>query len=273
MRSIRPATSGRTVLIAILAIAILLLGPFSGVASAKTSTTNVRLYFLIDGKIAATTRTIPSTSAIGSAALDALFVGPVVNELAIGQRTALPVELASAAPLTIDQKTKTATVSLPSIFTSDDATLEAQRAAQIVDTLTQFPTVTSVSFVIDGKPYKPFNGEGKRVSGPVGRTDYEALTPAILIESVSSGNPLHVAGTANTFEATFQIELFDSGNAKLFSDYVTATSGTGSRGTFEKDVPYKVKASQTGTLLAYEASAKDGSHINVVAIPVLLSPK
>jgi hypothetical protein len=138
--------------------------------------------------------------------------------------------------------------------------------------MTQFPTITSVSFVIDGKPYQPVTGEGKRASGPVGRTDYEALVPAILIESVASGNPLHVEGTANTFEGQFDYVLYDANNKKIASGFTNATSGSGTRGTFAFDIQYQVGKSQTGTLVAFEQSAKDGSTINLVARPVVLTP-
>jgi germination protein M len=252
------------------ALALVLLGPLAGPASAKTTTTDVRLYFLVDGKIAATTRAVETTPAIATATLAALFAGPQVNELAIGQRTALPASLALADPLKIDQSSKIATISLPSNFVGQSKSGEMQRSAQIVYTLTQFSTVTAVSFVIDGAPYKALTGDGKRADGPVGRADYEALVPAILFES-AAGNPLHVTGTANVFEAEFRYELYDAGNQMIANGNIMASSGTGTRGTFTSDISYKVKTNQTGTLVGYEPSAKDGSRTNVVAVPVLLT--
>lgn len=272
MRSIRPATATRPVSILLIVLALALAAPLGSIASAKTSTTDVRLYFLVDGKIAATTRSVEDVPAIATQAINTLFAGPQVNELAIGQRTALPASLALADPLTINQTTKTATISLPSIFIGDDKGIEAQRTAQIVYTLTQFPTVTSVAFVIDGAPYKPLNGKGERTSGAVGRASYEALVPAILFES-AAGNPLHASGTANVFEAEFRFELYDANNKMIANGSAMATSGSGTRGTFTIDISYTVKTSQTGALVGYEASAKDGSRINVTAIPVLLTPK
>ena len=253
-------------------MAVVLLAPLSNAVMASSDTATVHLYFLIDGQIAATNRMAPG-DAVESSALDALYAGPAVSDLAIGQRTALPPELASVDPLKIDAKTKTAMVSLPSIFRSTESGVEARRTAQIVYTLTQFPTITSVSFVIDGSPYDVITDNGKRAKGPVDRTDYESLSPAILIESAAGAKTLHITGTANVFEATLNVELYDASNHKIASDFVTATSGTGTRGAFEIDLPYKVKTAQSGALLAYEASAKDGSRINVVAVPVVLSPK
>ena len=270
MRRIRPAAAFRPASLLFVVLALVLLAPAALPVSAKKATTDVRLYFLVDGKIAATTRAVESTPAIATATLTALFAGPQVNDLAIGQRTALPASLALADPLKIDQSSKIATVSLPSNFIGQSKSGEIQRTAQIVYTLTQFPTVTGVSFVIDGTRYKPLNGEGKRADGPVGRADYEALVPAILFES-ASGNPLHVTGTANVFEAEFRFELYDASNQMIANGNIMASSGTGTRGSFKSDISYKVKNDQTGTLVGYEPSAKDGSRTNVVAIPVLLT--
>jgi hypothetical protein len=270
MKSIRRNRRSAAVLLA--AVLLLLATLISAPAAAQGKTTDVRLYFLVDGKIAATTRSVDAGTMPATAAIDALFEGPAINELGIGLRSELPSALALAEPLKLDNATKTVTISLPSIFKSDSKTTEAERSAQIVYTMTQFPTITFVSFVIDGKPYQPVTGEGKRASGPVGRTDYEALVPAILIESVASGNPLHVEGTANTFEGQFDYALYDANNKKIASGFTNATSGSGTRGTFAFDIQYQVGKSQTGTLVAFEQSAKDGSTINLVARPVVLTP-
>lgn len=249
----------------------------SSIAAAKTSTTDVRLYFLVDGKIAAATRGVDASDGLPERALTDLLAGPSMSELAVGLRTALPVGLELADPLTIDAKTKHAVVSLPSIFTSDDAAVEAERTAEIVYTLTQFSGINSVLLNIGGSAYAVLNGDEKRASGPVGRADYEALTPAILIESPSAGassaNPLHVTGTANAFEGQFMIALYDASNKKIASQSVMATSGSGTRGTFDTTLDYTVKEAGLGSLVAYELSAKDGSVTDLTAVPVILTAK
>jgi hypothetical protein len=47
-----------------------------------------------------------------------------------------------------------------------------------------------------------------------------------------------------------------------------ATSGTGTRGTFDITVPFTTMKSGVGSVEVYEQSARDGSDINVVVIPV-----
>jgi hypothetical protein len=58
----------------------------------------------------------------------------------------------------------------------------------------------------------------------------------------------------------------------LYKDFVTATSGNGTRGTFEKTIEFVVDRERAGTLVVYESSAEDGSVVNEVEIPVTIRP-
>ena len=49
------------------------------------------------------------------------------------------------------------------------------------------------------------------------------------------------------------------------------TSGSGTRGTFDVTIPYPGGHGGRGKLVVFESSAKDGSRINVVPIPVTLA--
>ena len=128
--------------------------------------------------------------------------------------------------------------------------------AQVVYTLSQFSEIEGVEI------------EGQTLT----RADFEDLTPAILVESpLSFGDvtsPLRVTGTANTFEANFSYELTDTDGLIIAEDFVTATSGTGTRGTFELTVPFEVQFDGVGSLVVFEPSAKDGSRTNLVEIPL-----
>ena len=85
-------------------------------------------------------------------------------------------------------------------------------------------------------------------------------------------SPIHVTGTANTFEATFNYRLEDAQGNKLAKDFVTATSGSGTRGTFDFTVPFTVDSAQDGKLVVFELSAEDGSVIHEREIPLRLVP-
>jgi hypothetical protein len=196
----------------------------------------LRLYFLApDGKLVAVPREVAQTQAPGGAALHELLAPPD------GTSTKVPDDLA----LTISGGSAKVT----------GATLDGAALAQAVYTLTSFPTVQSVN--------------GKT------RADVEAFAPPILVEQPSPDatvtSPLHVTGTANTFEATFNYKLEDAAGKVLAKNFVTATSGSGTRGTFDFTVPFTVDAPQDGALRVFELSAEDGSVVHERAIPLRLS--
>jgi Immunoglobulin-like domain of bacterial spore germination/Sporulation and spore germination len=205
----------------------------------------VSLYFLRDGKVAPEQRGIVAGPDIARVTIHQLFEGSL-TEL----ESAIPPELRLRG---LEIESGVARVQL------GPSPPERAALAQIVYTLTQFPTVKRVSI----------NG-----AAPLGRGAFEAQTPAILVESplpneqVESG--FEVTGTANTFEATFSYELKDAAGKVLRKNFVTATSGSGTRGTFKFTVPYRIDKPQHGRLLVFELSAEDGSRINESEIPLEL---
>lgn len=205
----------------------------------------VALYFLDAGKVWPEQRAIVTGPAVATATIDALLEGP---EGAL--RTAIPPGT-KLDRLTIEAGV--ASIELAPAVTNTKA------QAQIVYTLTQFGTVKRVSF----------NG-----AAPVGRGAFEEQTPAILVESPLGGDEVEpgfeAGGTANTFEATFQYELRDAAGAILKKDFVTATSGSGTRGTFSFTVPYEVESPQQGRLVVFEISAENGSRTSERSIPLRL---
>jgi hypothetical protein len=85
-------------------------------------------------------------------------------------------------------------------------------------------------------------------------------------------SPVTISGTADVFEATVSIRILDATNNALAETFTTATCGTGCRGDYTIDVPFSVNTPQSGAIQVFEVSAKDGSMINIVRIPVTLAP-
>jgi hypothetical protein len=145
-----------------------------------------------------------------------------------------------------------------------------------VYTLTQFPTVDSVLFRIEGKTVTVFGGEGVILDGPVARSDYYDLLPAIFVDrpvwGAAIGNPARVAGLSNVFEATSRVALLDAADRVIVDEMMMATCGTGCWGTFDVTLRYDVVKAQWGTLRVYANSAKDGSPIVIRDYPVWLTP-
>jgi Immunoglobulin-like domain of bacterial spore germination len=100
--------------------------------------------------------------------------------------------------------------------------------------------------------------------------------PPIVVDSPHPGDavrtPLRVTGTADTFEATFDYDLLDESGKVISHHFETATSGSGTRGTFDFEIPFHVDRAQAGTLVLYEISAADGSRIHEVRVPIRLEP-
>jgi hypothetical protein len=208
-------------------------------------TTKLRVYFLLNDKVQPVAREVPKTQAVAQAALDELAAGTTASEGELGMTSDASFDISS---VTIDNGVATLEGTAPGSRTG---------LAQLVYTLTQFPTVKHVE--IGGEHYA--------------RADFEDETPAILVESPlpfeTVGNPLRAEGTANTFEANFEYEVVEPEGRIADSHFVTATSGSGTRGTFDfMSRPYEISREGLGALIVLERSAKDGSRINLVEIPV-----
>ncbi len=185
---------------------------------------SLTVFRVAHGKLVAQNAEAPLTTATAGASLKALGI---------------------AASVTIAGGT--ATVDLPGAT--------ADQIAEIVYTLTQFPTVQRVD-----------------VGGKTGltRADVDpSYLPQISIESPASGasvsKTIHVTGTAQVFEATFILELQIQGKT-MVKQTITATVGAPSRGTFDATIT----SPSTGPvdLVAFEPSAADGSPLHTVTVPL-----
>jgi hypothetical protein len=107
--------------------------------------------------------------------------------------------------------------------------------------------------------------------GAATKTGSEDPLPPIVIESPLPGDsvasPIRVTGTANVFEATVSFEVRDHAGDVVMRGFTTATSGNGTRGTFETELAVPELAGPA-TIVAFEASAEDGSPLHVVQVPV-----
>jgi germination protein M len=246
-----------------------------------TGSTTVRAYFVLgsfvdNAGLVPVLREIPKTQAVGAAAMQALLDGPNDNEL--GARPAMYTNIPDGTRfLGLTIANGTATVNLSKEFESGGGSASALgRLAQVVYTLTQFPTIKSVSFQIDGVPKTVFGADGKTFDRPVLRDDYTDQLPAIFVDRPAwggaLGNPAHVAGVANVFEGMFQARILDGNGRELWGGPPMASCGSGCWGAFALTVGYRITKAGWGTLRVFEWSAKDGSPINTTEYPVWLTP-
>lgn len=192
----------------------------------QAASATLTVYRVHDGVLRPENVTVPATQAVATAALRALGLQAGVT-IAGGTAT---VDAAGA---------------------NDD------QVAEIVYTLTQFPTVSRVD-----------------VAGHTGltRADEAPYAPLILVDAPAAGatvpTTIRVAGSAVVFEATLVVELVRDG-AVLEKQTVTATAGAPERGTFETTL--HAPSPGAATIEAYAPSAEDGSRQHEMDVPVTVA--
>ena len=242
--------------------------PSPSPAKAPAQTT-LRLYFLRGEKLGVAERRVAHTSAPATAAMKALLAGPTAAEQAAGLGTTMP---AGTRLLKLGIADGTATVDLSREFGSGGGTLSmTSRVAEVVYTLTGFPTVRFVRFLMEGEPVDALGGEGVVLAEPQRRRDWRDFEPNIFVETPGVGavlsSPFLLSGTALVFEGSFQARLVDSSGRRIVNVIMQASAGGPERGTFSKEVPFSTSAKR-GTLIVFDQSMEDGSRQDEVRIPV-----
>ena len=235
--------------------------PTTTTTTTSGPTIPVQAYFYLGAALVPVVVDVPKTGAVATAATRALLAGPPS-----GYRTALPGGT-KLDDLTIARGTARASFSARLA----DAPRTAQ--AQIVYTLTQFPTVARVNIEAGGSPLSLSNGAEDTIAGPATRTDYADLTPnaqifvsAPLRDSTIS-SPVRIFGTASVFEATFTLEVW-TGGKRVHTESITASAGAPERGPFSTTLslaPGKYK------LVFYEPSAADGSPLHTTTVEITVT--
>jgi immunoglobulin-like protein involved in spore germination/sporulation and spore germination protein len=235
-------------------------------------TTIVRAYFVMGSfngneGIAPVLREVPATKAVARAAMTQLLGGPQGSELegSPAMFSFIP-DGTQLIDLSIDNGVATVTLSKAFAQATDNVRATTARA-QVVYTLTQFTSVDAVRIAVEGSDPEP----------AANRADFQSIAlPAIFVDrpawNAAAGNPAHVTGLANVFEATFRVQILDGKGNVLADKQVMATCGTGCWGSFKTDVPYTIGKAQYGTLRVFDLSAKDGTPENVTEYRVWLTP-
>jgi hypothetical protein len=226
-----------------LALALFLVAAAAGCGgddAAPTQFEPASVYFLLDEQVWPSERDLAGDDLAGSVVTE-LVEGPTTEEAEMGLTGGFPEGV---------QVSVTGDVASVEF----DGELTTEQLAQLVYSLTQ-PVLGVASVDVGGTTYT--------------RADFEKQTPAVLVESPlpfeEVPTPITATGTANTFEATFHYELVDAAGSVLAEDFVTATSGSGTRGTFEFTT---ADVEDVFALVVFETSAEDGSRIREVRIPL-----
>ena len=246
----------------------------------------VRAYFLIDeveGEagpfIRPVTRTIEPTVEVARAAISALIAGPTAEEQA--GTPAISGGLPDGTMLLgLTIADGAARVDLSAEIEDVGGTFgETAVLAQLVFTLTQFPTVDEVVLLIEGEEVEFYGSHVMGVTPSLTRDSFlgGGLVAEILIDDpawfAQTESPLLVSGLARAFEATVQWALYDNDGLLIDDGFTMASAGGPDWGTFQFAIPYSVDTPQLGALMMWEQSARDGSRIHLVEHPIWLAPQ
>ncbi len=227
-------------------------------------------------------RRIAATTMPATFTMRALLEGPTSDEAA-----SIPPISTEVPPSTellgIAIADGVATVDLSGAFASGGGSASMLgRVAQVVFTLTQYSTVDEVAFELDGDPIDVLGGEGIILEDYNSREELFDQLPLVFVDRPSYGgeaaNPVRVVGWTAAFEATFEVAVVDADGLIVTEQTVTASGEQISIPdgplwtSFDVDVPYAVDTPQTGALIAWAVSAKDGTQIAVREYPVQLEP-
>lgn len=175
-------------------------------------------------------RSVPQTEAVAAAAMRELLVGPTDDEQSgrYPGRTGQLASLSTAVPagtklLSIDIHDGIATVDLSGEFrTGDEIGDFVYRQAQIVYTLTQFPTVEGVAFRIEGEPAVIIEGhEATNSTGPATRELYFDQRRSVFVDDPAWGAPvgdmIRVTGET-TSESELRFALIDGATDRILAE-------------------------------------------------------
>ncbi|HZD59165.1 MAG TPA: GerMN domain-containing protein [Anaerolineae bacterium] len=247
--------------------------------------TTITLYFIEEREdtmfLVPEKRSIPQTKAIARAALEELIKGSKQP----GRFSVIPPET-KIRSVKIANGLATVDFSKEVLNANVGAPGEELGIAQIVNTLTEFPTINRVMFLVEGRDRGTIDGrEIQDWWGHVGLSDQpfsrredliqggKVVSNTVRVESprafTSVESPLTVRGQARVFEAQFQVRVLDK-NGTVLAEVPVMSEGF-DWGNFSKQISFrKPKEPGRGTVLFFFFSPKDGSEVTMGSVTVFL---
>ncbi len=214
---------------------------------------------------------VPSGHAPYRTALQELISGPPQTE---GATRVLPKDT-EILNITVENGLATVDFSEEVLKANTGAIGELLGIQSVVNTLTEFPEIKQVSFLVNGRldnRVKDWWGHVGLYGQPFKRNLSRVYEPAIWVivptpDSVVS-SPLRVVGSARVFEGTVRGRLVGDNGRKLAEGFTTATAGAPARGDFELILIFKPPADGRGRLEVFWESPEDGREVDKVVVPV-----
>lgn len=192
-------------------------------------------------------------------------VARAAMEFLFGHDPANPAltNLAQAEVLGVDRDEAILTVDVSDEIeaTGHSSTEESAFAQQLAYTAAQFDGVRAVRLLVEGEPIEELWGH-LDWSQPIGPEQFKetpiTIEAPVWGETVSRG-ALTASGQANTFEATLAVRLLDPDGEVVEEQWITATSGSGTRGTWEHTFDSEIHRGGTWTIEAEEPDPSGGA--------------
>lgn len=243
-------------LTAIMALTLALLPGVSGATEHDdASSTTVAVYLMLDQLddagpfLVPVHREVDDTVAIAEAAVTSLLQGPTEAEAGSGPPVGSEIpDGVTLHGIAIDDGLATVDLSGDFAEGGGSATM-LSRLAQLVFTLTRFPTVDGVALELDGQPTTVFSAEGLDVTPPVDRSYFDGtgVLPPVLVDAPSYTGSFAARLVGSTTVDVFSIEILD-GDGRLLGATETSLDVDG-RTAFDVTVPYVSLTEQFGAVL------------------------
>jgi hypothetical protein len=257
-------------LLALLAplLVIALLGAACSTGSERSGTaeSQVSLFFLRGATLGVTHARVHPTPNVEAATLNALLAGPTMAQESDGLSSAL---LPGTVVNSLTVSGGVATVNFNGTFSAGYGTQPAPaRLAEVVFTLTQFPTIRNVRIEADGQVPPSAPGD-PAMNAPVSPEELDGLLPAIFVETPASGDALAngtvaVSGLSDVPE--FTMELIDSTGATVTVQTVHTSTGSGTWVPFALTIYTHHVPTGSAQLQVFDVGS-DGTHNDVYVVP------
>lgn len=197
-----------------------------------------------------------------NAAIDALMAGPNEAEKANGLSTNIRKDVKFSS-LEIDPN-GVATVDFSRYF---ETAKTRPQVAQVVYTLTQFPQIKSVHFLVDNMT------NGATGVPPITRADLDDMTPTVFVESPTLNATVtptfKITGTAKTPDGKFRYRVAGADGATLVDGSALTLAGPNTRGSFVQQV--KVPPDKPGPALLLTFTVEPGApDSDALGVPLVI---
>lgn len=211
------------------------------------------------------THTIPKTEAVAKVALEELLKNDAKTEGAfVSFREDQKI-------LGVDIENGLATVNLSPeyLLQEQSGNAETYSIFAMVNTLTEFPSIEEVKFLVNGERTQVGGLASIKVPEKLVRDLSLVLEPEIWINTpedgaVLSGNKVRVEGSAMVFEKTVHYKLEDIDGNVLIEDFLTMSEKLSVRDVFDFEIEIPQTDAKEFKLSLYGMSGKDGSPTGLV---------